>query len=152
LDSLLAAAIKSTAKTPEVRREALTKLAELTKKHPTDHGVLTANVLAALAEGNAANIQAAVEQLLKLVDATPLEKLPANGKSNARHRAEARLQVPLWLAARECLAKERQQLWPAGEKLAARAAEAAKRQQDALITVAVFREWGQLELDRGEQA
>jgi tetratricopeptide (TPR) repeat protein len=152
LNSLCAAAIKSTAKAPEVRREALAKLAELVKKYPTDHAVLTANVLGAFTEGKPAAIQEAVDQLAKLVDATPLEKLPANGKANARQRAEARLQVPIWLAARECLVKDREPLWPAGAKLAARAAEAAKRQNDALITVAVFREWGQLELDRGDKA
>jgi tetratricopeptide (TPR) repeat protein len=152
LNSLCAAAIKSTAKAPEVRREALAKLAELVKKYPTDHAVLTANVLGAFTEGKPAAIQEAVEQLVRLVEATPLEKLPANGKANARQRAEARLQVPIWLAARECLVKDREPLWVAGAKLAARAAEAARRQSDALITVAVFREWGQLELDRGDKA
>src|SRR5260370_21825245 len=152
LNSLLATAIKSTAKTPNVRRQALAKLAELVKKYPTDHGVLTSNMLAAITEGNPAGIKQAIEQLVELVEATPLEKLPASGKANARHRAEARLQVPLWLAARACLAKDKPDLWPAGEKLAARAAEAAERQQDMLVTVAIFREWGQLELDKGGQA
>jgi len=152
LNSLLAAAIKSTAKVPEVRHSALAKLAELTKKHPTDHGVQVANALVAMADGKPKEIQDAIERLVKLMDATQLEKLPANGKLNARHRAAAQLQVPLWLAARECLDKDRPQLWPAGEKLAARAAEAAKRQQDALVTVAVFHEWGQLELDKGDKA
>ncbi|CAN5234926.1 hypothetical protein BH10PLA2_BH10PLA2_04590 [soil metagenome] len=57
--------------------------------------------------------------------------------------------MPIWLAARECLAKDREQLWPAGEKLAARAAAAAKRQQDVLLATALYREWGQLEVDRG---
>ena len=149
LNSLFAEAIKSTSKAPEVRREAMNKLAELTRKYPADHSVLTANVLAAFADGNPAGIQEAVGRLVKLIESTPLEKLPANGKSNARQRAVARLYVPVWFAARECLAKDREQLWPAGDKLAAYAAAAAKRQQDVLLTAAIFREWGQLEMDRG---
>ncbi len=152
LNSLYASAIKSSAKKPDILKDARVKLAELLKKHPTDHGVLTAHVLAVFANGKAEEIKAALDQLVKVVDATPLEALPANGKANARQRAEARLQVPLWLVARECLAKGREELWPTGEKLAQRAAAAAKRQQDVLLTSAIFREWGQLELDRGNKS
>ena len=151
LNSLFATAIKATDKTPEIRREAMKKLAELAKNHPTDLSVLTANVLGAFAANDPAQAKEAVALLMKVVEAAPLEPLPASGKANARQRAEARLQISIWLAARECLAKGREPFWPAGEKLAARAAAASKRQPDALLTTAIFREWGQLELDRGNK-
>ncbi len=153
LNSVFATAIKSTEKAPEVRKEALSKLAELVKQHPKDFSVQIAAALAAFADGNPDATRAAVDRLVKLVEATPLEPLPPGGKSNARQRAEALPQVPLWLVARECLGKEkdREPFRAAGEKLAARAAEAAKRQQDTMFAIAVLREWGQLELDRGDK-
>ena len=153
MNSLFATAIKSTEKAPEVRREALAKLAELAKKHPTDFSVLTATALAALAGAKPEGIREALDRLVKLTEATPLEPLPANGKANARQRADALPQVPLWLVARECLGKDkdREAFRAAGEKLAVRALAAAKRNQDPLFAVAILREWGQLDLDRGEK-
>jgi tetratricopeptide (TPR) repeat protein len=154
LNSVFAAAIKSTEKAPEVRRDAIAKLSELVKKYPSDFSVQTAAALAAFANAKPENIQAALARLVKLVEATPLEALPANGKPNARHRAEALPQVALWLVARECLSKdkERAAYHEAGEKLAARAVAAARRQQELVFAMAILREWGQLDLDRGEKA
>src|SRR5205085_5606645 len=73
-----------------------------------------------------------------------------NGRPNARQRAEAMYQVPLWLVAREC-AKDAK-LRPVGDKLAARAVEAARRQLDPLFATAILREWGQAALDAGDKA
>ncbi len=154
LNCVFATAIKSTENAPEIRREAIVKLAELAKKYPTDFSVHTAAALAAFADGKPEGIREAVDRLVKLVEATPLEPLPANGKANARQRADSLPQVPLWLVARECLSKEkeRETYRAAGEKLAARAVLAAKRQQDLLFAAAILREWGQLDLDRGDKA
>ena len=151
VSSLFANAFKSTEKSPEIRRAALAKLAELAQKHPTDFTVQTAVALAAFAEGKPEASRAAVDRLLKLVESTTLEPLPPNGKANARQRAEAMAQVSLWLVARECLGKGRETFWKDGEKLAGRAAAAAKRQQDLLLATAILREWGQIELDRGDK-
>ena len=154
LNSVFATAIRSTEKAPEIRREAIAKLAELAKKYPTDFSVHTAAALAAFADGKPDGIREAVDRLVKLVETAPLEPLPANGKANARQRADALPQVPLWLVARECLGKDkdREAFRAAGEKLAARAVAAAKRQQDPLFAAAILREWGQLDLDRGDKS
>lgn len=150
ISSLFATAIKSTEKAPEVRKAALQKLADLVKQHPTDFSVQTAAVLAAFAAGNQESSREAVERLAKLVDATPLDTLPPTVKPNARQRAQAQAQIAVWLAARECLVKGRESSWPTGEKLAARAAAAARRQQDPYLALAILREWGLLELERGQ--
>ena len=152
LSSVFDAAIRSTAKVPAVRQDALAKLDALQKKHPADCSVQTAVALAAFAEDKPASIREAVDRLVKLVESTPLEPLPPSGKANARQRAEALAQVSLWLAARECLAKDREPYWQAGEKLAAPRVAAAKRQQDLFLAMAILREWGQMELDLGNKA
>ena len=113
----------------------------------------TAAALAAFADGKPDAIREAVDRLVKLVEATPLEPLPPNGKANARQRAEALPQVPLWLVARECLAQGPRAV-PARPARSWRRAPlaAAKRQQDPLYAAAILREWGQLDLDRGDKA
>ncbi len=149
--SLVATALKSTEKLPSIRDDAVAKLNDLAKKYPNDFSVQTAVTLAAFAEDKQAEKLAAVDRLLKLTDTVKLEALAPGGKANARQRAEALAQVPLWLVARECLAKDREAFWPAGEKLAERAAAAAKRQQDLLLATAILREWGEMELERGDK-
>ncbi|HTK75342.1 MAG TPA: tetratricopeptide repeat protein, partial [Gemmataceae bacterium] len=151
LMSVFASALESTAKAPDVRKEAFARLADLIKRYPTDYSVQIASALAAFIEGDAAVIREAVDRLVKLAESAPLDVLPPNGKPNARQRAEALQQVPLWLVARECLKNDRSEFWPAGEKLAARAAAAAKRQPDTSLTSAVLREWAKIALDGGDR-
>ena len=154
LNSVFASAIKSTEKAPEVRKDAIAKLTTLAAKYPSDFSVQTAAALAAFADAKPAGVKDAVEQLAKLAEATALEPLPPSGKANARLRAEAQPLIPLWLVARECLSKEkdREPYRAAGEKLAAKALAAAKRQADPFLAAAILREWGQLDLDRGDKA
>lgn len=152
LTSVLANALKSTESNPELRREALAKVADLAQKHPRDFSVQTAAALVAFADGKPDAIREAVDRLVKLMESTPLEPLPPSGKANSRQRTEALPQVALWLVARECLAKDRSAFWPAGEKLAERASAAGKRQEDPSTASAILREWGQMELDRGDKA
>jgi tetratricopeptide (TPR) repeat protein len=149
--SLVATALKSAEKAPAIRLDALAKLAGLSQKYPTDFSVQTATAFAALSEEKLEAKREAVDRLLKLAESTPLEPLLVGTKANSRQRAEALAQVPLWLVARECLAKDRQTLWPVGEKLAGRAVEAAKRQQDLQLATAILREWGEIELDRDDK-
>ena len=151
LNGLFATAIKASDKAPEVRKDAAAKLAELAKKHPADISVRTAAALLALADGNAEAGQDAVNELVKLVDAAPLDPLP-DGKANARQRAEAQPHVQVWIVAKECFAPGRDKLHEAGAKLADRALAAAKRQLDPMVAAAILREWGQIELDRGDKA
>jgi tetratricopeptide (TPR) repeat protein len=151
LDSVFAIAVRSTAKNPEVRRDAAARLAELVKMYPTDTAVLTASALVAFANGDSESIRQSVDRLVKLVESAPLETLPPNGRSNSRQRAEALRQLPVWLVARECLRPGRDANRAAGEFLARRAVDAAKRQKDQLYAAAVLREWGQLDLDRGDR-
>jgi tetratricopeptide (TPR) repeat protein len=150
MNSMFAAAVKSTEKSPEARKEAAVKVADLLKKYPNDFSVGVAAALVALADGKPDVTAEAVDRLVKLTEAVPLEPLPPDGKANSRQRADALAQVPLWLVARECL--KRDEYRPAGEKLAARAAESAKRQQDPLQAAAILREWGQMALDKGDKA
>jgi tetratricopeptide (TPR) repeat protein len=127
LDSLFVTALKSTEKAPAVRADALAKLAELVKKYPADVSVHTAAAAAAFADGKPGPTREAVDRLVKVIEAAPLDALPPSGKPNARQRAEATAQVPVWLVARECLAQGRDDLRPTGEALAARALLAARR-------------------------
>ncbi|HUR55406.1 MAG TPA: tetratricopeptide repeat protein, partial [Gemmataceae bacterium] len=132
LNSVFASAIKSTEKAPDIRRDAVAKLTSLAAKHPSDVSVQTAAALAAFADAKPEGIKEAVDRLAKLADVAVLEPLPPSGKANARQRAEALPLIPMWLAARECLSKDkaREPYRAAGEKIAAKALAAAKRQQD----------------------
>jgi tetratricopeptide (TPR) repeat protein len=150
LTSVFVTAAQSLAKDPAARKAALAKAAEAGQKHPKDFSVAVAAAVVAFTDDNPDTAKAAVERLAKLVDELPLEPLPKGAKANSRQRAEAMLQVPLWLAARECL--KRDALRAAGEKIAARAVAAATRQADAKHAVAMLREWGQIELDRKDAA
>ena len=110
-----------------------------------------AATLMTFAEGRPEDIRRSVDRLVKLVDSIPLEPLGASGKANARQRAEANLQVPLWLVARECFAKDQEVLWPQGELLAKRAAAAAKRQEERAFATTIYGEWSRLDLERSEE-
>ncbi|QEL19722.1 DUF1583 domain-containing protein [Limnoglobus roseus] len=150
LASVFATAAQSLAKNPEARKAAVEKAAATQAEHPKDLTVAIAATIVALTDDKPDAAKAALEKLTKLVDETPLEPLPKGAKANSRQRTEAMRQVNLWLAARECLKKD--DLRAVGEKLAARAVEAAVRQAETKYAVAVLREWGQIEHDRKDVA
>ncbi|MBX9584321.1 MAG: DUF1583 domain-containing protein, partial [Gemmataceae bacterium] len=154
IGSLTASALAATADAEPARAAAAAKLAELAKARPNDLSVLSAAALLAFAEKKPEAVKEAVDRLAAAVEKAPLEALPPNGRANARQRADALNRVPVWLVARECLKndKDREPLRPAGEKLAAAALAGAKRAQDQSYAVAILREWGQLDLDRGDKA
>jgi tetratricopeptide (TPR) repeat protein len=152
LTSMLSAAVKAASKSPELRTEFQTRLSELVGQYPKDFSVQVAACLGALADEKPEVIAAAIERLEKLADTIPLEDLPAGTKANARQRAQAASQMGLWLVARECLAKkDLKDLQTGGQKLAQRSVQAAKRQLEPLYALAILREWGQIELDRGDK-
>jgi hypothetical protein len=78
-----------------------------------------------------------------------LEELAKGQRANARQRAAAARQIGVWLIARQCL--RHPALLAAGERLGKRAVEAARRQLEPHFALAMLREWGQIELDRGDR-
>jgi tetratricopeptide (TPR) repeat protein len=149
LTSMLERALYAVAKKPEAREQARMALVQLLAERPRDMSVQIAAALQALTEDKPDRAVEALERLSKLVTSLPLEKLPEGKRANARQRTEAARQIGLWLVARECL--RRQPLRTKGEQLGRRAVEAARRQLEPHFALAMLREWGQIELDRGDR-
>lgn len=139
------------AKTKNVRQ----RLAELKKEYPDDFSVAVLETLLEISRTKAdqpASPQAveAVEQLLKFTAAHPLEPLPEGTRPNARHRAEARKQFVVWLAAKAAL--ERPNLRTQGTKLAELTMAIIKRMGGEEYELAVLKEWGDAEMKAGNKA
>ncbi|HEX7447792.1 MAG TPA: DUF1583 domain-containing protein, partial [Pirellulales bacterium] len=149
LTSILARLLKSASKVPEARAAVDAGLKQLASDYAGDFSVQIAVTLAALAGEDEEKTAAAVARLQSLMNETPLEELPAGARPNARQRSEAARQVGLWLVARECLKQE--SLREAGGQLAERAVQAARRQADPIYALAMLREQGQTELERGDR-
>jgi tetratricopeptide (TPR) repeat protein len=148
--SIMEKALRAANKTSSLREDIRKRLAALVADHPEDISVQTTAALAALICDGPEKAEEAVQRLVRLVESRPLEKLPEGRRANARQRADAAPQQGLWLVARECLRHKR--LRAAGEQLADRALEAARRQREMHFAVALLREWGQIETDRGDGA
>ena len=143
------AALRSAAKTPQLLGDVKTRLDGLRKKQPGSVSVHLADALLALAEGKAEAIADATARLLKAVEGAALEELPARARANARQREDAAGQIGLWFVARQCYKTDK--LRATAEKLGTRALEAARRQSDPTLALAMLREWGQIDLDRGDR-
>src|SRR5207249_11840747 len=130
LSSMMASTLKSAMDRSELQSEVKSRLAELSASRPSDLSVALAAALAALSERkpDLKAATAAVERLARLAEEMPLEKLPDGVRANARQRAEAAPYMALWIVGREC--QKHQDLVAAGDKLGARAIEAARRQTD----------------------
>jgi tetratricopeptide (TPR) repeat protein len=146
--SLFADSVAAGAREPKLFRAIEEPLKALRARSPDDLSVRIAAALTALAGGDAGRIKPALDALGELVDRTPLEPLPEGAHANTRQRAEALRQVPLWLVARACWKQKDYGAY--GDRFAARAIEAARRQSDNRWTMAMLREKGQLALDRGD--
>jgi tetratricopeptide (TPR) repeat protein len=149
LTSMLCSLLATAAEQPPLKRQVDTSLAELARLHPDDLTVQVVAVIAAAAAKDEPALAATSERLEQVVERQPLEEVAAGGRPNARQRAAAAQQIGLWLAARECLKHE--VLLQRGQKLATRALEAARRQAKPDQALAILRQWGQLELDRGQR-
>lgn len=150
ITSMLATTLKKVATNKELRPEMATTVADLLKKHPDDISILVTAALVAINDKKPQAIAETVELLVKSIAKTPLEELPAGTRANARQREQAMSQIAVWLVAKECFKHE--SLQASGDLLAARALEAARRQQDNIFALAILREWGQLALDKGDRA
>ena len=147
--SLFAEAVTACARSPEGLGPVEEKLRELRQRYPEDFSVQVASALAALAKTDRDQARAALDRLATLAENTPLEPLGPGARANARQRAEAGRQVPLWIVARACWADEStRQL---GDRFAARALEASLRQVDNRWTMAMLREQGQHALDQKDE-
>jgi hypothetical protein len=119
---------------------------------PAELSVAICFALHALAGNDAGRIRGALEELARLVEQTPLAPLADGVKANARERAEAAQQLPLWLVARACRRHADSAVVAHGDRFAARALEAARRQDDRVWQLAMLREEGQLAFDRKDRA
>lgn len=126
LSSLLINVLKEKFADPALEKEIADRLTDLAAKFPADLPVAIAESVYALSKLPPDAQKTALTRLEKLVDAAPLEEIPAGKRANARQRAAAAPQMAIWLVARECL--ERPEWIPLGNKLADRALSAAQRQ------------------------
>ncbi len=132
-------------------------LAALAEKYPDDPSVGVAGACFAFEPGQPGGPAPAVDRLVALVDRRALAPLGPPGpdgrppRPTLAQRAEAARWLGLWLAARRCWAAPDPALRTRGDRLAARALEAATRQADPHFATAMLREWGQSELDRGDR-
>ncbi len=102
-------------------------LQAMRQAHPDDYSVAIASALEALDTGKSSRIGPALAQLEQLVAKTPLEPLAEGTKANARQRAVAAQQLPLWLVARACWKHpSASSTHEAGDRLAGRAMDAAR--------------------------
>ena len=121
------------------------------KAHPLDMSVAIATALAAFKSAEPARIDGALQELARLVEKEPLEKLASSARPNSRQRAHAAKQIPLWLVARACRAHPSAAVRAHGDHFATRALEAARRQDDRLWTLAIMREQGQIAFDKNDR-
>jgi predicted Zn-dependent protease len=149
IDSPMTKAIRADKLTADTRPVVESHLASLAEKYPRDFSVAIIRALFTLDEAAAQKTSAGLDQLLALVDQTPLEEISAGQRPNSRQRAEAAQQVALWLVARECLPQTT--LRETGEKLSERALAAARRQTDNNQLASILYESGRLSLNAGDK-
>ena len=103
LADTLTAAGRGASPDEQKARDQLAATLEASRKiHPDDLSAGDDRMPAGPGSGEATRIEPALARLAELVDKTPLEMLAAGTRANARQRAEAARQVPLWLVARAC--------------------------------------------------
>jgi len=148
MQSPLVGLLESISKQEPLRIKICDRLRELRSEHPEDLSIGIA--LAALElSTKGATADEAIAALDGLVTAHSLAEIPAGRRPNSRQRREALLSVPLWLVARECLASPERAAH--GERLAARALDASRRQVDKKYTVAILFNWGQRAIAQGNR-
>ena len=135
-------------------RDQLAATFEASRKiHPSDLSLAIGEALLALGSGETKRIGPALSRLDQLVEKNSLEVLDAGVRANARQRAIAAEQIPLWLVARACWdQKNAADLKVVALKLATRAQEAARRQTENAALTAMLREQGEFALARGDRA
>lgn len=134
--------------------EATAKTLEsLRKDHADDLSLAIAEALVALGLPDSSRIDPALHRLEVVIEKTPLEPLPTGARANSRQRAHAARQIPLWLVARACRQRDpsSKALRESADRLEARAFEAARRQADNIMLMAMYREQGERALAAGDR-
>jgi tetratricopeptide (TPR) repeat protein len=131
--------------TAEQRTTVEAHLGQLIERFPQDFSVRIFATLFTPPDKRSA----AIQDLTDLTQKSPLDDLGGQ-KPTSRQRAKAAEQVPLWLAAREFLGQS--ELREAGQMLADRALEAARRQTDNDQLAPILYEWGRLAARDGDKA
>jgi len=149
LDGLLPACLGLAGRDPGVRSRVKGDLDAIAKGRPDDWEARIALALLAGLGDDPGALAAEASTLDRMAEASPLEPLPPRGRPDARRRDEAARRLGLWLVARSCWAHD--STAEVGDRLAARALDAARRQLDPRWTLAMLRERGQRALDRGDR-
>jgi predicted Zn-dependent protease len=148
--SLLPQALAMAKEEPELLAELKANLSAARKADPDDLVAATAELLLKCAVDEPAAVAEAAGRLERRVAASPLEALSEGTRPNARQRADAAQRLGLWLVARACWKHEAAR--DLGDRLAAAALEAARRQTDTTWALAMLGEWGRQAEDRGDRA
>ena len=137
---------------PDERAQLEKPLESLRNAHPDDLSVAIAIAFEALASPDLKRTEVSLDQLAKLVEKTPLDPLAQGVRPNARERAQAASQIPLWLIARACRGHQIPAVRARADRFAMRALEAARRQDDCQWLLALMREQGQNAFDQSDRA
>ncbi len=132
---------------PAIQAAIRNRLQELADKHPTDVSIAFVRA-GMLVRSGEADATAAVDNLVKLLAAHPLEEVPTGRRPNSRQRKEAAPDVLLWIIAQPVLTAD-----PAsasGTALATRALQAAERQDSLAPASQILMDWSQLLLKAGK--
>lgn len=149
LTSVLASVLRSADASPDALQKVRAFLDGPGGKSKDDLHAQVLGVLSVLHAGTDDERTLAVGRLVAGLAGRPLPGSPAGRSGTDADRTAAARQVGLWLVARECLASDA--LREAGTTLGERALHAARGQSDPGYVRAILREWGQLDLDRGDR-
>ena len=132
-----------------ILEKARAGLGKLREDGAADLSVYVADALVAFAEKEPQRRADSLSRLVELVESTPLDSLEKSARPNARQREQAARQMALWLVAHEAMKDESTRT--AGERLATRALEAARRQTDNTWALAMLRQRGHQALETSDR-
>jgi tetratricopeptide (TPR) repeat protein len=147
--SLLASALEQAGREPATLARMKTRLDEAAKAQPGDFEVQIARALADCQGGDPGLIASAAAALDRLTDETPLASLAPGAQATTRQADEAARRLGLWLVARVCWNHD--STFEAGDRLASKALDAARRQADPHWALAMLRERGLKAIERGDR-
>jgi tetratricopeptide (TPR) repeat protein len=149
ISSALLALMTNLARKPEVTTSLRQAIQEARTRRPDDIGVGIISFQLALSTGDLAGADEHLKQMVELIQRVPLEPQPQKGGFTSKQREAALRQTALWVLARNCLQQE--SLRESGNKIAERALDASRRLSDQGYSLAILREWGQINLDLGDR-
>ncbi|MBL8810519.1 MAG: DUF1583 domain-containing protein [Planctomycetaceae bacterium] len=133
---------------PQIQSAIHSRLQELADKYPADTSVALVRA-GMLVHSKDPGANSAVDTLLKLLEAHPLEEVAPGRRPNSRQRKEAAPDILLWIIAKPVLASD-----PAsasGTALATRALQAAERQDSLAPASQILMGWSQILLEAGNR-